>query len=126
VGRRRLWRTDGTAAGTSRLKPIDELASKPDSTYLDFAVSWHGVYFGFLITGEMIRSDGTPAGTFRIAQFPPGSYATGSAPLDRELLFQLQDSSNQTSLWSSRGTADTTAPPAPGSSPPPPATRPTT
>jgi ELWxxDGT repeat protein len=105
-----LWRTDGTAAGTFRLKRIDELAAEPGETYFDSAVSWHGLYFAFLITGEMIRSDGTPEGTFRITRFPAGSYATDFAPLDSEILFQLHDPSNRTVLWSSRGTADTTAP----------------
>lgn len=59
---------------------------------------------------EVIRSDGTAQGTFRIASFPEGSGAADLALLDGELLFLTFDSSGRSALWSTRGTPDTTGP----------------
>ena len=107
-----LWRTDGTAAGTFRLKRIEELALQPDAIN-DFAGGerWHGLLLGFLWQGELIRSDGTAAGTFRIAKVAHSEAVKGFASLDSGLLFQVNDEvTNAAVLWSSGGTADTTGP----------------
>ena len=109
-----LWRTDGTAAGTFLLKRFDELAMEPGGEpYFYPKVLWHGLLFGILSTGEMIRSDGTPEGTVRFASFSSSSAVRDFAPLDSELLFQVVPAggpSNGSVLWSTRGTADTTGP----------------
>jgi ELWxxDGT repeat protein len=106
-----LWRTDGTAEGTFLLKRMNELALQPDFFHgIYHSKIWHGVFFAVLASGEMIRSDGTPEGTFRTASFSSGYAVKGLAPLDSELLFLVGDSSSQGVLWSTRGTADTTGP----------------
>jgi len=106
-----LWRTDGTAAGTFLLKRFDELSTQPDNPHFLFQqVLWHGLFFGVLYSGELIRSDGTPEGTFRIASFPDNSPPAEVASLDSEILFRVRESSGNSVLWSSRGTADTTGP----------------
>src|SRR5215210_4777844 len=106
-----LWRTDGTAAGTVLLKPMDELATESVFSHdLDRLALWHGLLVGVLDSGEMIRSDGTPEGTFRIASFPSSSALGSFAALDSEILFLVGDASGPSVLWSTRGTADTTGP----------------
>jgi len=109
-----LWRTDGTAAGTFRLKRTADLLIDPDSGHFLYREAfWHGLFFGILSEGEMIRSDGTAAGTFRIAKFSPSvSRLTvqAFALLDSEILLQVDDSSGNSVLWSSRGTEDSTGP----------------
>ena len=102
-----LWRTDGTAAGTFRLQGVEELsAERDDGHYLYHHALWHGLLFGVLSEGALIRSDGTAEGTFRIRDLYTGSFAA----LDSEVLFQVDTSPGESSLWSTRGTADTTAP----------------
>jgi ELWxxDGT repeat protein len=105
-----LWRTDGTTAGTVHLKRIEDLAAHPDRAYLSQAVLWHGLFFGILGDGAMIRSDGTPEGTFRIADFSSSFFVGGLSPLAGELLFEVNNFAENSVLWSSRGTADTTGP----------------
>jgi len=106
-----LWRTDGTAAGTVLLKPMDELATESVFGHdLHRLALWHGLLVGVLDSGEMIRSDGTPDGTFRIASFSSSSAVGGFAALDSEILFLVGDSSGPSVLWSTRGTAGTTGP----------------
>jgi ELWxxDGT repeat protein len=107
-----LWRTDGTAAGTFRLKRTGELARHPGGIP-DFLreVLWHGLLFGILGEGEIIRSDGTPEGTFRLAEVPDVNRVSALAALDREILFTVDDEErSRSTLWSSRGTVDTTGP----------------
>jgi len=109
-----LWRTDGTAAGTLLLKRLDELATPslfPPTLGQD--EHWHDLFFGVLGSEDVLRSDGTPEGTFRIASFPDSSGVSGLAPLDSELLFlvsHFDGSSSSIVLWSTRGTAETTGP----------------
>jgi ELWxxDGT repeat protein len=109
-----LWRTDGTAAGTFRLKRTGELtADAATGAYLYRDVLWHGLYFGFMSQGEMIRSDGTPEGTFRVVTLSSDTdshIVRSFALLDSELLLQVDDSSGNSVLWGTRGTADTTGP----------------
>jgi ELWxxDGT repeat protein len=108
-GNEGLWRSDGTDAGTILLKGMDELTVRPDLTRsLDRHALWHGLLVGFVSSGEVVRSDGTPQGTFRIARF--GSAPEAAAPLDSEVLFQISDVSNHLTLWSTRGTVETTGP----------------
>jgi ELWxxDGT repeat protein len=105
-----LWRTDGTAAGTFLLERMDEITTDPDFSHdFDLETVWHGQLFGVLGSGEVIRSDGTPEGTYRIASFS-GHAVAGLAPLEDEILFQVNDASGPSVLWSTRGTAETTGP----------------
>jgi large repetitive protein len=104
-----LWRSDGTAAGTVRLKSTEELSALPGGVHtLVRTERWQGLLFAFLSEGEIVRSDGTPEGTFTIATLPNAYALGGIAPLDGELLFQVDDLAGQSLLWSSRGTAETT------------------
>lgn len=106
-----LWRTDGTAAGTHRLKTASELVHDPEATHeLAYrTIVWNGLFIGVLGDGALIRSDGTPEGTYRIAKFPTWA-VTHFVALDDKILFtvDLGTSPSSVSLWSSRGTADTT------------------
>ncbi|HSJ76556.1 MAG TPA: hypothetical protein VK899_10305, partial [Gemmatimonadales bacterium] len=106
-----LSRTDGTAAGTVLLERMDEITTRSDFSHdLDFTTLWHGQLFGILRSGEVIRSDGTPEGTFRLASFSSGFGVAGLAALDSEILFQVFDASGLSVLWSTRGTPETTGP----------------
>jgi ELWxxDGT repeat protein len=105
-----LWRTDGTPGGTAHLKRMEELTTRPDLSHnLDQRALWHGLFFGFVGSGEVIRSDGTPQGTIKIAGFGY-SAAAAVAPLDSEILFQVYDLDDHLNLWTTRGTAETTHP----------------
>lgn len=109
-----VWRTDGTAAGTRRLKAMSDLATDPAGDNVPSQQAfWHGLSFTVLGAGELIRSDGTPEGTFRIAQPAPGYDVSDLVALPDDLLFLVYNPLHQASpisLWHSRGTAETTGP----------------
>jgi len=87
-----LWRTDGTAAGTTMIKDIATGTStgwdnepRPESSYPSGIVPFAG---GILFTaedgvngGELWKSDGTAAGTVLVKDLVPGSAKNPSFPL---------------------------------------------
>jgi ELWxxDGT repeat protein len=111
-----LWRTDGTAAGTFLLKRLEDLTTplniaRQETLFFHFV--WHGMLLANVGWGDIIRSDGTPEGTFRLASFPEETFAGDLAPLDDEILFLVSrpnDQTNNTVVWSTRGTVETTGP----------------
>jgi ELWxxDGT repeat protein len=108
-----LWRTDGTAAGTFRIKRTEELATPaPGDHALNRWTVWHGLLVGALAQGEIIRSDGTPEGTFRMTKVPDEAFLSEMVTTDGEVLFTVADhqASAHNVLWSSRGSVETTGP----------------
>lgn len=105
-----IWWTDGTVAGTRRLKTEAELGLNPNGTFMSGYRST--VWNGMLITirsgfegGEIVRSDGTPEGTVKIGKIPDGGNPIGFAAQEDVLFFVLQ---SPDVLWRTAGTAETT------------------
>jgi ELWxxDGT repeat protein len=93
-----IWRSDGTAAGTSQVKDLtgDSLSYIPRQLH---AVNGRLVFSGF---GQLGLSDGTEAGT----ELVPGSsvLAFATKPLGNELFFLSQPDSAPAGLWKTDGT----------------------
>ncbi|HZF10334.1 MAG TPA: ELWxxDGT repeat protein [Thermoanaerobaculia bacterium] len=106
-----LWQSDGTAAGTFRVKALDDLvppAPGVDRTDYFDAVSG-GLLYTVLGSGHLIRSDGTPEGTFVLHKFTDGSAVNLLTPLGDGLVFKVDlPGFNRSTLWASRGTPETT------------------
>jgi ELWxxDGT repeat protein len=107
-----LWRTDGTAAGTVRIRALSELA--PQAEGLERSIFRVAVAGGLLYTvlgsGDMIRSDGTPAGTFPVGKFPDGFDVRFLTPLADRLVFETEAPIGppRPAIWVSRGTPEST------------------
>ena len=106
---RELFRSDGTAAGTGRVKDINP--GPEPSIPTDFIAFNNAVYFRAFspATGtELWKTDGTGAGTTLVADLNPGS---GSSNLqdpivfNNKLLFLAGDDAHGVELFSSDGTA---------------------
>jgi ELWxxDGT repeat protein len=103
-----LWRSDGTDAGTFRLKDINP---GPGSSAPSNLANLNGVVYFSADDGasghELWRSDGTAAGTVRVKDLNPG--AAGSMPQELtaaangKLYFSADDGAP--GLWQSDGTA---------------------
>jgi ELWxxDGT repeat protein len=104
-----LYTSDGTAAGTGRLKEIapgsaSSLVSKfcavNDRMFFQANDGVHG--------DELWVSDGTPAGTYMVLDIFPGSLhgrPDQMCALDDKLLFSAMDANWDRELWVSDGTA---------------------
>ncbi|HYO54879.1 ELWxxDGT repeat protein [Archangium sp.] len=94
-----LWKSDGTEAGTLRLKTFPAGRSW---RYYPELVEVQGVVF-FVVNGALWKSDGTEAGTLLVRDFSSGGFGDWPDPLTRAdgALFFLSG----TSLWKSDGTA---------------------
>ena len=109
-----LWRSDGTAAGTFRVKDINPAGdSRPSGVtvvggklYFTADDGAHGM--------ELWATDGTAAGTAMVEDIRPGplsSYATWLSGAGDLLFFTARNEGNgggANSLWRSDGTADGT------------------
>lgn len=99
----RLYRSDGTAAGTTIVSPT-----------LGTAILLRGgdrlLYFIELAeTSGLWRSDGTAAGTFRLLTFAPLNTPVLGPVIDDVLYFTLRDpATGQPALWRSDGTVEGT------------------
>ena len=103
-----LWKSDGTAAGTTLVKDInsgDGSSNPTDLTYVN------GTLFFSAIDGttgrELWKSDGTAAGTTLVKNI---NSETGSSPsvltnVNGTLFFSADEGTNGTELWKSDGTA---------------------
>jgi ELWxxDGT repeat protein len=97
-----LWRTDGTAAGTVRVRELEY-----DPAELT-PLSQRAVF----VTGqELWATDGTTTGTAVIATVPDGGPGPhGLARLGEEVFFFAGDGAGGERLWRSDGTAENTRP----------------
>jgi ELWxxDGT repeat protein len=113
-----LWKTNGTAAGTSQVADIhpgpgssmEEIYDRARSSA--FAVTAGGKLFFTADDGaagrELWKSDGTAAGTFLLADIRPGSASSEiawlTAAFDR-VYFVADDGVHGRELWTSDGTS---------------------
>ncbi|MGH2627387.1 MAG: hypothetical protein ACRDHY_12135, partial [Anaerolineales bacterium] len=100
-----LWRSDGTSA--VRIKALSDLTTPRGYHQPLIRGVWNGLAFTTLDGGALVRSDGTPEGTFVVELFPDGSGVQHLTPLRDALLLLTSDSDGQ-GLWRSQGTAETT------------------
>jgi uncharacterized repeat protein (TIGR01451 family) len=107
-----VWTSDGTAAGTRKLKEINDQASAFPVLYLGVLQGPRTLvdFGGKLLfqaddgaTGaELWTSDGTAAGTARVADINPGtawSFPVALTPLGGSTLFSANDGVHGTTLW---------------------------
>lgn len=104
---RELWTSDGTLAGTRRVKDIRPGAASSDPRSivaagdLVFFVADDGV-----AGAELWRSDGTAAGTFRVKDIQTGpqpSWIRGITAHGDRVFFAADDGVNGVELWTSDG-----------------------
>jgi ELWxxDGT repeat protein len=125
-----LWKSDGTAAGTTLVKDINpgSAGSNPAGPNLDpYLTNVNGTLFFAADDGahgtELWKSDGTAAGTTLVKDIFPGGdwggyygseyFMNSSSPggltnVNGQLLFTADDGTNGRALWKSDGTADGT------------------
>ncbi len=113
VGDRELWRTDGTAAGTSRLA---NLSLSGSSSPEEFAAVEGGVVFSAVdgVHGrELWFSNGTAAGTAMVADLAPGPMSSQPAGFERiggAVVFAAETLAAGRELWVTAGTSELTGP----------------
>jgi trimeric autotransporter adhesin len=112
-----LWKSDGTAAGTTLVKDI--WPGTP-SSHPRFLTNVDGTLFLHALDGttghELWKSDGTAAGTTLVKDIVPGSYTWGDwrpfpvslTNVDGTLFFVADEMSTGHELWKSDGTASGT------------------
>ena len=103
-----LWKTDGTPAGTVRVKDISPGAGSSRPDY--FSVMGDTLYFGATDLehgAELWRTDGTEAGTVLVADVYPGragSAASPMAPVNGRMAFAAATPALGSELYSTDGT----------------------
>ena len=117
VNGRELWKSDGTAAGTTLVKDIyPGFGSSFDWGGGTVTVVGNTLYFAADdgVNGrELWKSDGTAAGTTLVKDiytgssfgFPNGSFPTNLTAVGNTLYFRAYDEVNGSELWKSDGTA---------------------
>jgi ELWxxDGT repeat protein len=108
---RELWISNGTPAGTRRVKDILPGAASSNPRSIVVAGSVAFFIADDVLTGtELWRSDGTTAGTFRIRDIRPGSQSSSiqglTAFADSVVLFTADNGVTGQELWASFGSAD--------------------
>ncbi|HEX2831607.1 MAG TPA: ELWxxDGT repeat protein [Thermoanaerobaculia bacterium] len=100
-----LWRTDGTAAGTIKLRNVTGAPSGFKMTPV--AESLYFVLYDPTYGAELWRSDGTPEGTLLVKDIAAGtasSFPSSLLAVDGELWFAADDGVHGVELWRSDGT----------------------
>jgi len=97
-----LWRTDGTAAGTTLLK---EMIAGPQSTLIGLTAATVGNRTFFMAGGDLWVTDGTAAGTRLVRRFTNPSTSNPMAVLGDWLLFAADDPVTGWEVWRSDGTS---------------------
>lgn len=107
-----LWKSDGTQAGTQRIKDIN---SGEASSFPGWFVELNGeLYFSSIDStsgDELWRTDGTSVGTQRVADIYPGEGSASPADLfvSGDLVyFSAAGADNDTELWLSNGSTSGT------------------
>lgn len=107
-----LWKSDGTAAGTTMVKDIvPPLSADGIMQGLEWFVEINGIlYFAAndgINGGELWKTDGTAAGTVMVKDINPGSegsYPWKAVNLNGILIFSARNAANGEELWKSDGT----------------------
>ena len=112
-----LWKTDGTASGTSIVKDINSGAHGSYPSGIDFTMVVIGTTLYFPADDgsngvELWKTDGTSTGTSMVKNINSGN--SNSNPerlikLGSTLIFSATDASNGAELWKSDGTASGTS-----------------
>jgi ELWxxDGT repeat protein len=112
-----LWRTDGTAEGTTPVKDINPegfgFGGFAPGRYL---VWEEELYFATNVEGlgtELWKTDGTEAGTLPVADINPfgdfgSSFPSGLTLVNNELFFSADDGTSGQELWKTDGTTEGT------------------
>ncbi|RKI64672.1 HYR domain-containing protein [Corallococcus sp. AB049A] len=103
-----LWKTDGTSAGTVRVKDIWPGAAGSDPIrFADVAGTLFFIATDPTSSFELWKSDGTEAGTVRVKDINPGSpfsFPDNFLVVGGTLYFTAEDVSYGRELWKSDGT----------------------
>ncbi|HZZ42828.1 MAG TPA: ELWxxDGT repeat protein [Tepidisphaeraceae bacterium] len=109
---RQLWRSDGTAAGTTLVKRVSTIGS---SAIMDMFVGLGSLYFGAYDGYSAVtlwKSDGTSTGTTVVQTWAPETspaYPESYFVLGSTIFFFAEDSVHGTELWRTDGTSAGTA-----------------
>ncbi len=110
---RELWKTDGTPAGTVRVKDLYEgtITSEGPSELVAVGSALYFTMFKAASGNELWKSDGTESGTGIVRDIFPGSGSSHPDHLtnvDGKLYFVANDGVSGTELWMSDGTPEGT------------------
>lgn len=102
-----LWRSNGTASGTERIR---DLGADTSVSFNTFKLGERLVYFTFSPGGvELWRTDGTSAGTVRVKRLDAGeAFIFDARTSGGTAYFTLIDEDNSTEVWKTDGTAEGT------------------
>jgi ELWxxDGT repeat protein len=107
----RLWRFDGTEAGTQVLADLRDFVAEDEYEPVD-GVLWNQFYYFHAWDAEhgeeLWRTDGTVAGTQRLADIssgPRGSMPSRFSPCGSRLCFAADDGIHGKELWSTDSTS---------------------
>ncbi|HEX5753913.1 MAG TPA: ELWxxDGT repeat protein [Archangium sp.] len=102
-----LWKSDGTAEGTTFLQPL--ISTDPWVRTTAFTPAGNSVFFFQTnhFAASLWKSDGTPAGTLELRGFTGGD-VTSRVALGSTLFFSAYESASGSELWKSDGTVEGT------------------
>jgi ELWxxDGT repeat protein len=101
-----IWRSDGTAAGTLKVKTLSFVSSLEFDVHTPFVRLGHNVYIGLRSFNhpQLWRSDGTPAGTTAIQDMVGYTAIYAMTASGNKLFYTVFKIGGQLELWSGDGT----------------------